>query len=246
MRISFVIPAHNEAGCIGGCLRSVLRAIEASRCDAEVIVVNNASTDLTGSVASAFTGVRVIEEPRKGVTIARQRGFGESRGDIVACIDADTVLPRGWIETVLGEFARRRNLVCLSGPYVYRDLPEVTRIGVLAWYAVAAVLYGLLNQYVLRGGAMLQGGNHAVRRSALEKVGGYNTAIAFHGDDTDTGCRLLRVGAVRFSFRLRIYTSGRRLRQEGVLRTAWTYALNSLFVILYHRALARSYTDVRE
>jgi len=93
---------------------------------------------------------------------------------------------------------------------------------------------------------MLQGGNHAVRRSALERIGGYNTAIAFHGEDTVTAFRLMRVGVVKFSFRLPIFTSGRRLRKEGVLRTAWTYALNSIFVILYGRPRARAYTDVRD
>ncbi len=140
MRISFVIPAHNEARCIGDCLRSVLREIDASSCDAEVIVVNNASTDLTGQIASGFRGVRVIDELRKGVTIARQRGFHESRGDIIACVDADTVLPRGWMDTVLREFDRHGSLACLSGPCVYRDVPQLTRIGVLLWYVVAAAL----------------------------------------------------------------------------------------------------------
>ena len=120
------------------------------------------------------------------------------------------------------------------------------RIAAVAWYIVALVIYGFVNQYVLHSGAMLQGGNHAVRRSALERIGGYNTAIAFHGVDTVTAFRLMRVGVVKFSFRLPIFTSGRRLRKEGVLRTAWTYALNSIFVILYGRSLSRAYTDVRD
>ena len=83
-------------------------------------------------------------------------------------------------------------------------------------------------------------------RSALERIGGYNTAIAFHGEDTVTAFRLMRVGVVKFSLRLPIFTSGCRLRKEGVLRAAWTSALNSIFVILYGRPLSRAYTDVRD
>jgi len=246
MKISFVIPAHNEASCIGDCLGSVLREIKASGGNAEIVVVNNASTDATARIASGFRGVKVVDEPRKGLAIARQRGYLESSGDIIAAIDADTLLTRGWIHTVQREFAARKRLVCLSGPYIYHDLSPLTRIAAVAWYIVALVIYGFVNQYVLHSGAMLQGGNHAVRRSALERIGGYNTAIAFHGEDTVTAFRLMRVGVVKFSFRLPIFTSGRRLRKEGVLRTAWTYALNSIFVILYGRSLSRAYTDVRD
>jgi glycosyltransferase involved in cell wall biosynthesis len=246
MEISFVIPAYNEAGCIGACLDSVLREVKASGSDAEIIVVNNVSTDDTARIASRVRGVKVVDEPKKGLTIARQRGYRKSRGDIIAGIDADTVLTRGWMRTVLREFARRKRLVCLSGPHVYHDLSPLTRIAVLAWYLIALLIYGIVNQYVLRRGAMLQGGNYAVRRSALERIGGYNTVIPFHGEDTDLASRLSRVGVVKFSFRLPIFASGRRLRKEGVLRTAWTYALNSIFVILYGKPLTRVDTDVRD
>ncbi len=246
MEISFVVPAYNEERLIAECLRSILREIEASGCDAEVIVVDNASTDGTARVASGFRGVRVVVEPRRGVMLARQRGFRESRGDIVACIDADSRLTRGWIDTVRREFAASRRLVCLTGPCVSRDISAVTRIGALGWYIVASVLYGLVLQRLFRTAALLQACNHAVRRTALVRIGGYNTAIDFHGDEADMSRRLVRVGRVKFSFRLPIYTSGRRLRQEGALRTAWGYALDSLFMILYGRCLSRPYTAVRE
>jgi glycosyltransferase involved in cell wall biosynthesis len=246
MKISFVIPAHNEAGCIAACLHSILREIRRSGSEAEIVVVNNASTDGTARVAAGFRGVRVVDEPQKGLTFARQRGYLQSSGDIVAGVDADTRLTRGWIRTVEREFTARSRLVCLSGPYIYHDLSPLARIAVAFWYLVAFVIYGLVNQYVLRVGAMLQGGNHAARRTALQRIGGYNTAIAFHGEDTDLAFRLMRVGVVKFSPRLPVLASGRRLRKEGALRTAWSYALNSLFVILYGRPLARTYTDVRE
>jgi glycosyltransferase involved in cell wall biosynthesis len=246
MKISFVIPAHNEASCIADCLGSILREIKRSGSEAEIIVVNNASTDGTARIASGFGGVRVVDEPQKGLSVARQRGYLDSTGDIVAGIDADTRLTPGWIRTVRKEFAARSRLVCLSGPYIYHDLSPLTRVGVFVWYIVAFVTYGLVNQYVLRCGAMVQGGNHAVRRAALKRIGGYNTTIAFHGEDTNLAFRLMRVGVVKFSFRLPILASGRRLRQEGVLRTAWSYGLNSLFVILFGRPLARTYTDVRD
>ena len=50
MKISVVIPAYNEEGQIGDCLRSVLAEVERTPrelCEVEIIVVNNASTDGT-------------------------------------------------------------------------------------------------------------------------------------------------------------------------------------------------------
>ncbi|MFN4211965.1 MAG: glycosyltransferase family 2 protein, partial [Devosia sp.] len=59
MRLAFVIPAYNEEALIGKCLESVIAEIARSGADAEVIVVNNASTDRTGEIARSYTGVRV-------------------------------------------------------------------------------------------------------------------------------------------------------------------------------------------
>lgn len=44
MRLAFVIPAYNEEVLIGRCLEALLREIERAGCEAEVVVVNNAST----------------------------------------------------------------------------------------------------------------------------------------------------------------------------------------------------------
>jgi len=42
----------------------------------------------------------------------------------------------------------------------------------------------VLVKYVLRPGTIFYGGNFAVRRSALDRIGGFETSIEFHGEDT--------------------------------------------------------------
>jgi len=246
MKMSFVIPAYNEEASIGACIRAVRRRVRAAGCDAEIIVVNNASTDRTGEVASAWPGVRVIFEPRKGLLHARQRGFEESRGELLACIDADTLVPRGWIEKGLRAFARSPQLMCLTGPYMYHDLSPLVRVIVILWYMVSDLWAGYINQYIFRTGALIQGGNYIVRRSALEKIGGYDTSIAFYGEDTALARRLIPFGKVRFSFRLSLPASGRRLRKEGVLWTGVAYAANGISVLARGRPSTHRYTDIRE
>ena len=61
MKLSFVIPAYNEEAYIGKCLGSIERELRGARYDAEVIVVNNASTDRTKTIAKGFAGGRIVE-----------------------------------------------------------------------------------------------------------------------------------------------------------------------------------------
>ena len=102
MRLSFVVPAYNEELYLADCLQSILDEIRSQPpcapdgIDFEVIVVNNASTDRTRDVALGYPGVRVVDEPRKGLYSARQAGFEASSGALIANVDADSrLLPAG-------------------------------------------------------------------------------------------------------------------------------------------------------
>lgn len=244
MKISFVIPAYNEEDYIGLCLQSVMRELAASGCDAEVIVVNNASIDRTRERALAVPGVRVVDEPRKGLVRARQAGYLAATGDLIANIDADTRLPPGWIELVLEEFGRNPSLAALSGPLIYFDMSGLGRAMVRVFYGFGYLAYLVLH-YVIRKGAMIQGGNFVVRRSALEAIGGYDTTIEFYGEDTDIARRVSRVGRVKWTFRLPIYSSARRLKGEGILRVGLRYALNFFWVAVLGRPKTKTHTDIR-
>src|SRR5688572_26560882 len=101
VKISFVIPAYNEADGIGDCLRSIIAEIDRTGGDAEIIVANNASTDATRRVAESFPGVKVVDEPRKGIVWARRAGYLASSGELIANIDADNRLTPGWLKTVI-------------------------------------------------------------------------------------------------------------------------------------------------
>ena len=246
MTISFAIPAHNEEKHIRRCATSVLREARRSGHAVEIIVVDNASTDCTAAVAEAIPGVRVVREPRKGLSFAREAGFRESHGDLLACIDADTVVPPGWIRKAVHAFERSPRLAALSGPYFYYDLSSFTQFLVILWYISSFLVMAVLAQYVARRSALIQGGNYVVRRRCLEKIGGYNTEVLFYGEDIDLATRLRALGRVRFSFFFPLLTSGRRLRKEGVFTTGVRYMANGLWVMLRGRPLTNRYTDVRE
>ena len=245
MRLSFVIPAYNEEAYLAACLDSILAQTRELGHTTEIIVVNNASTDRTREVALGYPGVRLVDEPRKGLTFARQAGFAASTGELIANVDSDSRLTPGWVAQVLSAFNEEPNLVALSGPLVYYDLTPSQLVSVRIFYAIAFMVYAI-NRYVLRAGSMVQGGNFVLRREALEKIGGFNTAIAFYGEDTDIARRLQPVGDVRFTFNLKMFSSARRLNHEGILTMAGRYTINYFWTIFRKKPFTEDYIDIRE
>lgn len=245
MRLSFVVPAYNEESYLPACLDSILAQTRELGDAVEIIVVNNASTDRTREVALKYPGVRVVDEPRKGLTFARQAGFAASSGELIANVDSDSRLTPGWVRKVLKEFAGDEKIVSLSGPFIYYDLSPSQRVSVQLFYAIAFLVY-VMNRYVLRAGSMVQGGNFVLRRDALERIGGFDTSIAFYGEDTDVARRMNRVGKVKFMFGLKMFSSARRLKHEGMLTIAWRYTMNYFWTTFRKKPYTAEYTDIRE
>jgi glycosyltransferase involved in cell wall biosynthesis len=285
MRLSFVVPAYNEEAYLPACLESILdqtRDLPAGI--TEIVVVNNASTDRTREVALSYPGVTVVDEPRKGLTFARQAGFAATSGELIANVDSDSRLTPGWVQQVLSTFEKAelkteasgkqddkdidqddklaagslapiahkpathigtRRLAAFSGPVVYYDLTPRQRVLVHVFYLTAWATYAM-NRYILRVGSMVQGGNFVTARWALESIGGFNTAISFYGEDTDIARRLNDVGEVRFTFDLKMFSSARRLKKEGMLTMAWRYGINYMWTTFFKRPYTDTYIDVRE
>ena len=243
MRLSFVVPAYNEEAYLPACLESILAQTGELGDAVEIIVVNNASSDRTLQVAMGFKGVRVVDEPRKGLTFARQAGFAASSGELIANVDSDSRLTEGWVQTVLAEFAAEPKLVALSGPFIYYDMSPNQRVSVRIFYAIAYLVYAL-NRWVLRAGSMVQGGNFVLRRSALEQIGGFDTSISFYGEDTDIARRMNQVGDVKFTLELKMFSSARRLKKEGTLRIALRYTINYFWTIFGKTPFTKEYTYI--
>jgi glycosyltransferase involved in cell wall biosynthesis len=244
IKISFVIPAYNEESYIRHSLDAIVHDI-AGRDRYEIIVVDNNSNDKTCEiVAREYPNVTLIHEPRRGANRAREAGFMASKGNLVAFLDADTELTAGWIDRAERAFAKDPRLVCLSGPFIYYDLPFAARVLVQMFYVGTYLVY-LVNNFILHDTSMVQGGTEIVRRDALSKIGGHNVDLTFYGDDADLARRLRAVGKVRWSFAFALRSSGRRLAKEGTFTMGWRYAMNYFWVTLFHKPFTMTSTEVR-
>jgi len=242
LTLSVIVCAHNEAGYLGACLYSLLAQ---SRPPDEILVVNNASADATGEVAGRVPGVRVIEEPRRGLVVARETGRRAATGDILVYVDADCRAPLQWLERIERRFQRQPALIALSGPYRYYDWHAQGRALIRAYDLVLAPLTQALVKYVLRLGTIFYGGNFAVRREALEQIGGFDTSIEFHGEDTNLGRRLHAVGRVALVGECYLFTSARRYVAMGTWAVVRLYVRNFVSEVLYHRPKDTTHLDVR-
>jgi len=235
-KISLVIPAHNEEKYIGECLDSAIK--NSGGKFFEIIVVNNFSTDKTEQVARSRKGVIVINHDKQGVTLARNRGFQESKGNLIAYIDADNKIPEGWCEAVIKEFTDNPDLVLLSGPYIYYDLDKFQHfLSKIYWY-LAMPFYWTI-------GYMAIGGNMVIKRETLQKMNGWDESIVFYGDDTDIARRAGKFGKTKFKLGFTVYSSARRFSGEGLAKTAINYILNFFSEVFLHRPISNKYKGFR-
>jgi glycosyltransferase involved in cell wall biosynthesis len=97
-KYSIVIPAFNESARLPATLQSVLDCIRARGWDAEIVVVNDGSTDDTAEVVNSFARtapeVRLLENPgNRGKGYSVRAGMLDARGEVVLFTDADLSAP---------------------------------------------------------------------------------------------------------------------------------------------------------
>lgn len=171
--VSIVIPAYNAAATLAAALASVRQQAHPV---AEVIVIDDGSTDGTADVAQAAArqvpGVQLVRQANAGPAAARNRGLALAAGDLVAFLDADDLWPPGGLAVLAGVLAAEPSLGAVLGHT--RDLWEV---------AEEAPRLGPAYLSFNVGGALF-------RRSVFERVGVFDPALRNVGEDIDLWVRI--------------------------------------------------------
>jgi glycosyltransferase involved in cell wall biosynthesis len=117
MRVSLIIPALNEADCLGRLLAETpLDLID------QLIVVDNGSTDGTGAVARAG-GALVIQQPRRGYGYACAAGVAAVDGDVLVFMDGDGSFVPGELPILLAPIQRGQADLVLGSRLYDRSRP---------------------------------------------------------------------------------------------------------------------------
>jgi len=213
-RISLIIPAYNEERYLGRCLDSVkVQQLQPY----EVIVVDNGSTDATAVIARQYDFVQVVSEPQRGRVFARNTGFSAARGDIIARIDADAILPPDWMARLDAHYAQaeRQDGAWTGGALFYNvRLPHL-----VSW--LYNVLVFRLN-HLLTGHAALWGSNMAVPRQQWLAVRAQVCNRNDIHEDLDLAEHLYRAGVqITYDRHTKVRAQLRRVRSNR--RELWNY-----------------------
>lgn len=200
MKISVIIPVHNEEKYIKTCLESLQK--QKTPAD-EVVVVDNNCNDRTLKLAKQFR-TKIIKEKRQGITFARNSGFNQARYEIIARCDADSILPSDWISKIKKNFTDGK-IDGLTGPVIFYDFPFKTPL--------FAIFYMLLEKFLQRG-ETLNGPNMAITKKIWEKV----RDNLCHDDkkvheDIDLSLHIMKTGGkIRYDWSLISKISARRIK----------------------------------
>ncbi|MHC2185994.1 glycosyltransferase involved in cell wall biosynthesis [Rathayibacter agropyri] len=209
VRVSVVVPVWNEEDCIIRCLEALQRQTVAPF---EVIVVDNLSTDDTVQRVLAMepsgVPIRVLRQDRRqGLIPTRDHGFEAAQGDVLARIDADTVVRNDWVERLTASFASG-SVCAVTGSVGYYDVVGASVLGRLD-LGVRRLLFALERRQ-----PYLFGSNMAIRRDAWLLIADEVCADVedrFH-EDIDLAIHLTRRALpIHFDSAVRVTISARRL-----------------------------------
>lgn len=182
MRVTVVICTYQRAASLRQTLLSIVD--QARESGAEIIVVDNASSDDTAAVVNTFAGVRYVREEQLGLCHARNRGWREANAPVVVFLDDDAVAAPDWIAAVEDAFADGNPAVGCVGGAVLPDW-EVPAPGWLSPRVALGLTIidwpGGRRRLTDLSAEWLAGANLACRVAALEAVGGFHPWLGRQG-----------------------------------------------------------------
>src|SRR5947209_734107 len=190
-RVSVVVCSYNAERTMEACLAS-LEALDYP--DYEVIVVNDGSTDRTLEIAERFPFCRIISQPNKGLSVARNVGAEAASGEIVAYTDSDCVADPDWLTYLVAKM-ETSNLAACGGPNF--PPPEDSLVPAAVAVSPGGPTHVLISDEIAEH---IAGCNMAFRRDALLALGGFDPVYRAAGDDVDICWRFQDAGhAIGFS-----------------------------------------------
>jgi GT2 family glycosyltransferase/glycosyltransferase involved in cell wall biosynthesis len=177
--VSVVIPLYNQGSYLLGAIESVRTSTYPH---IEIVVVDDGSTDVeTIGIFDALSDVTKVRQANAGLSAARNAGIAAAAGDYIVPLDSDDLLPAGFVAPAVKALLRNAELGYVAGYLRYFGLLDYTHVP--AGYIPHLSL--VVNTHA-RATALF-------RRSALDAVGGYDTALpAF--EDWDLHIRLALAG----------------------------------------------------
>jgi glycosyltransferase involved in cell wall biosynthesis len=256
--VTIAICTHDRCAILGRAVEGALA--EAGRADAEVLVVDNASTDQTAGMLAALRrqapALRVAVEPELGLSAARNRGLAEARGQVIAYLDDDAVPRPGWLAALRAPYAAPR--IASVGGRVLLRFPSPPPSWLTPAFHGALSAFDLGDRPLrLRGRSGLPfptGANISFRVADARRLGGFSPLVGPRGrrplvhDETDLCARIDRAGGeIHYAPAAIVdhWVLPERLAPGWFLRRHWESGQSAAIYALRNRSLLRSLWGLR-
>ena len=172
--VSVIVPVYNGERFVGAALESILAQ---DYQPIEVIVVDDGSADNSAEVARSFGGVQVLQQPNQGPAAARNAGLKVARGEFVAFVDSDDLLPPTKLSAQVTYLLAHPSVGVVLGRQEWIDPPPNLK---------RDPVYGELDGIPLTSALY--------RASILQRLGGYDASYRSH-ENMDLLFRLREFGS---------------------------------------------------
>jgi glycosyltransferase involved in cell wall biosynthesis len=238
--ISVIICTRDRPSRLRDCLSSLQKVTYAPL---EILVVDNAPTgDGTRKVVAEFAAIdariRYLCEPRPGLSVARNLGVAKARFDLLAFTDDDTLVDPGWPAALAAGFAADQHAECITGIVVARSLDTGSELYFDSRYTWGKNFeprrYDLAEHrdgsalYPYSAGIFGTGANFALRRVAIQRMGGFDTLLgagaqARGGEDLDVFVRVILGGGRLCYLPAALVWHQHRADAEGLATQLYSY-----------------------
>ena len=214
MKVSFLVPAHNEEATIG----AVLDAIERLELDRQVIVVDDGSTDRTAAIAEA-KGAVVIRQAHRGKGAAIRTAIARIEGDIAVIQDADMEYDPSEVPALVEPIERGLADV-VFGSRLSGGKPQRAY---LFWHLVGNRFLSLLTNVLYNTTLSdMETGYKAFRADVLRSLDLREDDFAIEPEITGKVCkRKLRVYELPISYYGRTYAEGKKITWRDGFKAIW-------------------------
>lgn len=204
MNTSILIIAHDEEENIEKCIKSLLSQ---TKKPSEIVLIAHNCTDRTENIVKKYNEqIKLVSyKGPKGPLYARHKGFETVEGDVVACIDADSVAKEDWFEKITKPLSNSR--VSAVGGYV---IFKKSLLGKFMSYEFFYITPKIKPEYRF----YFWGANFACRKSDYEKCGGLlplvkirkDLDLKYYSDDLYLSLSIEEFGSVEFAPMAKVIT----------------------------------------
>ncbi|MEM5815283.1 MAG: glycosyltransferase [Candidatus Aenigmatarchaeota archaeon] len=171
-KVSILVPAYNEEKTIASTLKSLLK-LNYPKNKLEIIAINDGSTDNTLKIMRRFRkyGVKVINKQNGGKASALNLGLKKAKGEIIVCMDADSIVCKNALRYTIGYFDDPKVGAVASSLKVYKPKTFWQRMQFVEY------IYNIFLRKVLAfmdSVFVVPGPFGLYRKKALKKVGGWD------------------------------------------------------------------------